>query len=147
MQVHLQVDQQGVMDASLLALRRITQLQVLNIAVGSFILDERQMSQLGELPIADLTLISQVYKKQPTLPRPCCSHLDNAGVKAYVDAVCQRCASGPSARAGLRAISLSSWLCCITWEGQASTYVVCSLLYSLETCATGTSAFCCDECS
>ena len=98
MQVHLQVDQQGVMDASLLALRRITQLQVLNIAVGSFILDERQMSQLGELPIADLTLISQVYKKQPTLPRPCCSHLDNGGVKAYVDAVCQRCASGPLQR-------------------------------------------------
>jgi hypothetical protein len=96
MQVHLQVDQPGVMDASLMALRRITQLQVLSVAVGSFILDERQMSQLGELPIADLTLISQAYKKQPTLPRPCCSHLDNAGVKAYVDAVCQRCAPSPA---------------------------------------------------
>jgi hypothetical protein len=32
----------------------------------------------------------QVYKKQPSLPRPCCSHLDNAAVKALVDAVCRR---------------------------------------------------------
>jgi hypothetical protein len=101
LQVHLQVDQPGVMDASLLALRRIPQLQVLSIAVGSFILDERQMSQLGELPVADLTLISQVYKKQPTLPRPCCSHLDNAGVKAYVDAVCQRCDSALKLACGI----------------------------------------------
>ena len=31
-----------------------------------------------------------MYKKQPSLPRPCGSHLDNAGVKAFVDAVCAR---------------------------------------------------------
>jgi hypothetical protein len=37
---------------------------------------------------------AQVYKKQPSLPRPCGSHLDNAGVKTFVDAVCRRAARG-----------------------------------------------------
>lgn len=40
----------------------------------------------------------QVYKKQPALPRPCGSHLDNAGVKAFVDSVCRRAVrDGPPA--------------------------------------------------
>ena len=96
-QVHLQVDQPQLMDACLVPLRRMTSLLVLSVAVGAFILDERQMSQLGDLPVRDLRLISQNYKKNPTLPRPCCSHLDNAGVKAYVDAVCRRCVPPPTA--------------------------------------------------
>ena len=98
-QVHLQVDQPQLMDACLVPLRRMTSLLVLSVAVGAFILDERQMSQLGDLPVRDLRLISQNYKKNPTLPRPCCSHLDNAGVKAYVDAVCRRCVPPPHRRA------------------------------------------------
>ena len=83
-QVHLQVDRPQMMDACLVPLRRMTSLLV---AVGACILDERQMSQLGDLPVTDLRLISQNYKTNPTLPQPCCSHLENGSVKAYVDAV------------------------------------------------------------
>jgi hypothetical protein len=46
-----------------------------------------------------------VYKKQPSLPRPCGSHLDNAGVKAFVDAVC--CRNSKAGTSGASPLKLS----------------------------------------
>lgn len=44
----------------------------------------------GLLPVADLRLDSYVYKQQPTLSRSSYSHVDNEGVKALVDGICNR---------------------------------------------------------
>lgn len=59
-QVHLQVDRREVMDDCLTELREMPRLQVLSVTVGGFILDERQMSELGAMPLTDLRLLSQV---------------------------------------------------------------------------------------
>lgn len=40
--------------------------------------------------MVDLRLDSFVYKQQPTLSRSSYSHVDNEGVKALVDGICQR---------------------------------------------------------
>lgn len=90
-QLTLHVDVPKVLDACLAPLRHAPRLASLTIAVGSFILDEAAMTALGELALSDLRLVSHTFRKQ-ALPRPSCSHLDNAGIKAFVDAVCRRCA-------------------------------------------------------
>lgn len=51
---------------------------------------KKQPSNLKRIQESSHVFLLQVYKKQPSLPRPCGSHLDNAGVKAFVDAVCLR---------------------------------------------------------
>lgn len=61
----------------------------------------------GTLPVVDLRLDSFVYKQQPTLSRSSYSHVDNDGVKALVDGICQRwCTMNtgwlPGAAAGAR---------------------------------------------
>ena len=60
LQVHIQVDKSETMDECLAALRSLLHLHVLSVTVASFVLDERQMAALGDLPLADLRLISQV---------------------------------------------------------------------------------------
>jgi hypothetical protein len=44
----------------------------------------------GSLPLTELRLDSFIYKQQPTLSRSSYSHVDNEGVKALVDAICNR---------------------------------------------------------
>ncbi len=47
------------------------------------------------LPLVELSLDSFIYKQQPTLSRSSYSHVDNEGVKALVDSICNRwCAMG-----------------------------------------------------
>lgn len=53
------VDKADVLDEALAALRRLAPLAALSVTVGSFILDERQMGALGDMPLADLRLVSQ----------------------------------------------------------------------------------------
>ncbi len=48
------------------------------------------LTHAGLLPVADLRLDSYVYKQQPTLSRSSYSHVDNEGVKALVDGICNR---------------------------------------------------------
>ena len=67
-------------------------MQVLDITIANFVMRPHQAMAIGALALEDLRLTSQVYKKQPSLSRLCCSHLDDDGVKALVDAICQRCA-------------------------------------------------------
>ncbi len=42
------------------------------------------------LPLVELRLDSYIYKQQPTLSRSSYSHVDNDGVKALVDSICNR---------------------------------------------------------
>ena len=42
------------------------------------------------LPLVELRLDSFIYKQQPTLSRSSYSHVDNEGVKALVDSICNR---------------------------------------------------------
>ena len=42
------------------------------------------------LPLVELRLDSFIYKQQPTLSRSSYSHVDNDGVKALVDSICNR---------------------------------------------------------
>ena len=44
----------------------------------------------GMLPLVELRLDSYIYKQQPTLSRSSYSHVDNDGVKALVDSICNR---------------------------------------------------------
>lgn len=47
------------------------------------------------LPLIELSLDSLIFKQQPTLSRSSYSHVDNEGVKALVDSICNRwCAMG-----------------------------------------------------
>lgn len=59
-QVHVAVDNGDTMDDCLAALRSLPQLSVLALTVASFVLDERQMAALGDLPLSDLRLVSHV---------------------------------------------------------------------------------------
>ena len=47
------------------------------------------------LPLAELRLNSYLYSQQPAINRASQSHIDNDGVRALVDAICQRCSSRP----------------------------------------------------
>jgi hypothetical protein len=42
------------------------------------------------LPLVELRLDSFIHKQQPTLSRSSYSHVDNEGVKALVDSICNR---------------------------------------------------------
>lgn len=66
-------------------------MQVLDVVVDRFVLLPEQLGAIGTLRLEDLRLVSQVYYKQPSLARLSCSHLDNYGIKALVDAVCAQC--------------------------------------------------------
>jgi len=44
----------------------------------------------GMLPLYELRLDSFIHQQQPTLSRSSYSHVDNEGVKALVDSICQR---------------------------------------------------------
>lgn len=87
--VHLLVDSSPELYACLEPLWRMPALRVLDVT-AAFLLEEPQLSIIGALPLHDLRLMSQMYKQQPSLARLCCSHLDNQGVKALVDAICKR---------------------------------------------------------
>ncbi len=58
------------------------------------------------LPLVELRLDSFIYKQQPTLSRSSYSHVDNEGVKALVDSICNRwCAMISGALASVTPIS------------------------------------------
>ena len=49
----------------------------------------------GMLQLAELRLNSYLYSQQPAINRASQSHIDNDGVRALVDAICQRCSARP----------------------------------------------------
>lgn len=49
------------------------------------------------LPLGELRLNSYLYSQQPAINRASQSHVDNEGVRALVDALCQRCFARPGA--------------------------------------------------
>jgi hypothetical protein len=62
-------------------------------------------SGTGMLPLVELRLDSYIYKQQPTLSRSSYSHVDNEGVKALVDSICNRwCAMASGQFRGLGAL-------------------------------------------
>jgi len=73
----------------------VRQLKVLELIVKNFTLCTEQLRVIGMLPLMEIRLDSFIYKQQPTLSRSSYSHVDNDGVKALVDSVCNRwCAMG-----------------------------------------------------
>ncbi len=81
---------------------------------------------VGMLPLFELRLDSFIHKQQPTLSRSSYSHVDNEGVKALVDSICQRwCAiisgvwQGKGGRGGKGRISVcrQALECHRLWEG------------------------------
>ena len=60
------------------------------------------------LPLVELRLDSFIYKQQPTLSRSSYSHVDNDGVKALVDSICNR---GCAMAAGERSMTRSKPNC------------------------------------
>lgn len=61
----------------------------------------------GALPVADLRVDSAVYKQQPTMSRSSYSHVDNEGVKALVDGICNRQSAGKSGHPGVEVRGLN----------------------------------------
>ena len=47
------------------------------------------------LPLGELRLNSYLYSQQPAINRASQSHIDNDGVRALVDAICQRASARP----------------------------------------------------
>lgn len=47
------------------------------------------------LPLGELRLNSYLYSQQPVINRASQSHIDNDGVRALVDAICQRVSARP----------------------------------------------------
>lgn len=90
-QVHLEVDRPDVLEAAVVKLRGATALRVLSISVAAVVVPRTTMALLGALPVHELHLVSAAFRRHPTLSRLSVSHLDNAGVKSYVDAICRRC--------------------------------------------------------
>ncbi|GIL55327.1 hypothetical protein Vafri_10881 [Volvox africanus] len=78
------------LDEALPALQHIRELKQLELIVRNFVLTADNLRHIGSLPVADLRLDSYVYKQQPTLSRSSYSHVDNEGVKALVDGICNR---------------------------------------------------------
>ncbi|EFJ39893.1 hypothetical protein VOLCADRAFT_100415 [Volvox carteri f. nagariensis] len=84
------VGRKSDLDEALPALQHIKELKQLELIVRNFILTAENLRHIGALPVADLRLDSYVYKQQPTLSRSSYSHVDNEGVKALVDGICNR---------------------------------------------------------
>mmetsp|Transcript_31984 Transcript_31984/g.95537 ORF Transcript_31984/g.95537 Transcript_31984/m.95537 type:complete len:310 (+) Transcript_31984:864-1793(+) len=93
--VSYQVTHRQYLDEVLAALMNVRQLKVLELIVKNFTLCTEQLRVIGMLPLMEIRLDSFIYKQQPTLSRSSYSHVDNDGVKALVDSVCNRwCAMG-----------------------------------------------------
>lgn len=88
--VSYQVASRQHLDESLAALLKLPMLKTLELIVKNFTLCSDQLSVIGRLPLVELRLDSYIYKQQPTLSRSSYSHVDNDGVKALVDSICNR---------------------------------------------------------
>eukprot|EP00798_Chlamydomonas_sp_ICE-L_P027194 gene27194-2441_t len=85
-----QVTSRSQLDEALHALMNMQLLKHLELVVKSFTLCSDQLRMVGMLPLVELHLNSFIYKQQPTLSRSSYSHVDNEGVKALVDSICNR---------------------------------------------------------
>eukprot|EP00892_Ulva_mutabilis_P004325 jgi/Ulvmu1/2264/UM013_0111.1 len=90
-EIHLDADRADVLEAAVGNLQNAPALRTLSIAVGGAAVSRMLMSLLGALPLQELRLVSAAFHKHPTLSCLAASHVDNAAVKAYVDAVWRRC--------------------------------------------------------
>ena len=65
------------------------------------------------LPLSELRVNSYLYAQQPAINRASQSHVDNEGVRALVDAVCQRCSARPGVPLLLLLgrLHLCEWMC------------------------------------
>lgn len=78
------------LDEALSALMALRELRQLELIVKNFTLCSDQLRVIGMLSLVELRLDSYIYKQQPTLSRSSYSHVDNEGVKALVDSICNR---------------------------------------------------------
>ncbi|KAG1666522.1 hypothetical protein FOA52_014419 [Chlamydomonas sp. UWO 241] len=88
--VSYQVASRPHLDEALAALVNVPSLKVLELIVKNFTLCSDQLRVIGMLPLMEMRLDSFIYKQQPTLSRSSYSHVDNDGVKALVDSICNR---------------------------------------------------------
>ncbi|KAL6751575.1 hypothetical protein V8C86DRAFT_2775631 [Haematococcus lacustris] len=88
--VSYQMQSRALLDEALAALGSLKELRQLELIVKHFTLCTEQLRTIGMLPLTELRLDSFIYKQQPTLSRSSYSHVDNEGVKALVDSICNR---------------------------------------------------------
>uniref|UniRef100_A0A7S0RZ38 F-box domain-containing protein n=1 Tax=Chlamydomonas leiostraca TaxID=1034604 RepID=A0A7S0RZ38_9CHLO len=88
--VSYQVSSRTQLDEALSALMTLKELRQLELIVKNFTLCSDQLRVIGMLSLVELRLDSYIYKQQPTLSRSSYSHVDNEGVKALVDSICNR---------------------------------------------------------
>ncbi|CAL5219983.1 g1921 [Coccomyxa viridis] len=80
---------------ALLCLLAAPKLHTLELTPRNMTLAPEHMHVLGMLPLTELRLNSYLYSQQPAINRASQSHIDNDGVRALVDAICQRCSARP----------------------------------------------------
>lgn len=101
--VSYQVACRNFLDEALTAFHNMPKLTHLELIIKNFSLTTEQLRLIGMLHVVDLRLDSYIYKQQPTLSRSSYSHVDNEGVKALVDSICNR----PSVLAETKPLKLS----------------------------------------
>ncbi|KAK9802669.1 hypothetical protein WJX73_003517 [Symbiochloris irregularis] len=90
-EVHFSPRQEvGAIDAALQALAGAESLKVLELHHQGPMLSASQLRQAGRLPLNELRLESQVYRQSCTITHATPSHVDDRGIRALVDSICQR---------------------------------------------------------
>ena len=64
------------------------------MVLNPILLLSRARNPAGMLPLVELRLDSYIYKQQPTLSRSSYSRVDNDGIKALVDSICNHWCTG-----------------------------------------------------
>lgn len=93
MQLHLEVDQEDVLEAAVAKLGGMAALRVLTVTVAAGAVPRRTMAAVGALRLREVRVVRAAAAawRHSGLARRCGSHLDDGAVKAYVDAVCCWC--------------------------------------------------------
>lgn len=84
------VSHRSSLDEALDDFASMPRLRVLEIVVRSFVVSKSQMVRLGALSVSELHVDSYLHKQQPNWARAQFSHVDNEGVRALVDMVCDK---------------------------------------------------------
>ena len=80
----------GAIDLALHALSGAECLKVLELHHHGPMMSASQLRQAGRLPLNELRLESQTFRQSSIITHATPSHLDDRGIRALVDSICQR---------------------------------------------------------